>query len=272
MRLLPFAALLLLAVFTSFGEGLAQPPVAGITLSWEGGKRAVPFAELSKKIPSVVMELEDFTYRVKKKFRGFPVRAIVQSFAPRGVTYDEIIFVASDGFEAPIPSKEFTRHEAILAFQEEGRADRWETFLHGKELTDPGPYYLVWKEGRVISQDSRWPYKVVRLDFSVATLKYRGLAPSGAGADVVKGFDLFKSNCIQCHSMNLQGGTIGPELNAPKNVVEYWSPEHLRAFIKNSSSYRYRSKMPSFAHFSEADLDALVAYLSWMKDRKIQQP
>jgi mono/diheme cytochrome c family protein len=67
----------------------------------------------------------------------------------------------------------------------------------------------------------------------------------------------------------LQGGVLGPELNAPKNVTEYWQLHDLKAFIRNPESYRYQSKMPAFSHFSDADIDAVLAYLQQMKQQKL---
>ncbi len=94
---------------------------------------------------------------------------------------------------------------------------------------------------------------------------------SGASAQAQQGFALFKQHCLKCHSINLQGGALGPELNAPKNVTEYWQRHDLKAFIKNPESYRYQSKMPAFSFFSDAEIDAVLAYLQQMKQQKIRR-
>lgn len=82
-------------------------------------------------------------------------------------------------------------------------------------------------------------------------------APQNSAA--YQGFLLFKQSCISCHSNNLQGGELGSELNAPKNVTEYWTEAHLKAFIPNASGYRYKSKIPAFPQLSSQDMDRLVA-------------
>ena len=86
----------------------------------------------------------------------------------------------------------------------------------------------------------------------------------------MKGFVMFKNDCIRCHSINLQGGDVGPELNAPQNVTEYWRPEVLRDFIRDAPGFRFKSKMPSFSHLKSEQLDHLIAYLTHMKTFKIQ--
>ena len=87
-----------------------------------------------------------------------------------------------------------------------------------------------------------------------------------------KGFVTFKNHCIRCHSLNLQGGEVGPELNSPKNVTEYWEKSTLRAFIRDASSFRFKDKMPAFPNLKESDLDEILEYLAYMKDHKIAKP
>ena len=72
-------------------------------------------------------------------------------------------------------------------------------------------------------------------------------------------------------TISLQGGVLGPELNAPKNVAEYWQVNDLKNFIRNPESFRYQSKMPAFGHLSDADIEAILAYLQQMKQQKISR-
>ena len=60
------------------------------------------------------------------------------------------------------------------------------------------------------------------------------------------------------------GGRVGPELNVPKNVLEYRTEPEVRAYIKNPLSLRY-GNMPPHPDLRDEDLDALVGYLSAMK-------
>ena len=92
---------------------------------------------------------------------------------------------------------------------------------------------------------------------------------AGDGERARRGFVVFKENCIGCHSVNLVGGDLAPELNVPKNVTEYWRTADIRALVRDASSYRARSKMPPFPQLADADLDALLSYLEAMKRQKI---
>jgi mono/diheme cytochrome c family protein len=80
---------------------------------------------------------------------------------------------------------------------------------------------------------------------------------------------VFKENCIGCHSINLVGGDLAPELNVPKNVTEYWRADDIRALVRDASSFRARSKMPPFPQLGAGDIDDLLHYFAAMKSQKV---
>jgi cbb3-type cytochrome c oxidase subunit III len=92
----------------------------------------------------------------------------------------------------------------------------------------------------------------------------------GMGSDRAntRGYNLFVQHCSKCHELNDVGGTMGPELNNPCSVTEYWNLHFLGRFIERSTSIRSGSKMPPFPELSEADISAVVKYLQFMARRK----
>ena len=60
---------------------------------------------------------------------------------------------------------------------------------------------------------------------------------------------------------------MGPELNRPLSVVEYWDREALRQLMKDPSQVRANSKMPAF-HLKDDMIDEILAYLEWMAQEK----
>jgi len=60
---------------------------------------------------------------------------------------------------------------------------------------------------------------------------------------------------------------MGPELNFPKNVTEYWDNNQLKAFIKNPASFRNNVKMPTL-NLSENEIEYITNYLQYMSKHK----
>jgi mono/diheme cytochrome c family protein len=71
------------------------------------------------------------------------------------------------------------------------------------------------------------------------------------------GFQTFRVQCLPCHAINRAGGNVGPELNLPRNILEYRNPGVVRAFIKNPLAFRY-TVMPPHPNMSEDGLDGLM--------------
>ena len=62
---------------------------------------------------------------------------------------------------------------------------------------------------------------------------------------------------------------MGPEMNIPKNITEYWTDENIMAFAKNPQSFRYRSAMAPITGVSEEDFKKILAYLKYIAKHKI---
>ena len=112
-------------------------------------------------------------------------------------------------------------------------------------------------------------YQLAAIELGSYGKRYPHTAPTGLPpeAPAWAGFAIFRSECIACHAINGEGGTIGPELNVPQSIVEYRPEEQLKAYIRKPEAFRYTS-MPSHEHLTSADLDAVIAYFRAMRDRK----
>lgn len=211
------------------------------------------------------VHIEDAIYRKPKHFAGIPLLALLnQTYSDTSSInqWSSITFVAEDGYEA------VASMEALL----EGGAFLVDTDLHpnGWEVIErkgviPGPFYLVWTRPEQLPKNGYpWPWQIKSINLLDFEETYPATVPGGAANDGVnRGFQLFRSRCFSCHSMNQQGGKIGPDLNAPRSITEYRSVEFLKEFISNAGSFRY-SKMPLFTDLSEHDLEGLIQYFQFM--------
>ena len=82
------------------------------------------------------------------------------------------------------------------------------------------------------------------------------------------GYQLFRTYCLACHTVNLQGGKMGPELNVPQNIFAYRDGDQVRAFDRNPQSFRAASLMPP-QMIADDKLEAIFAYLRAMEKRKV---
>jgi cytochrome c2 len=60
---------------------------------------------------------------------------------------------------------------------------------------------------------------------------------------------------------------MGPELNYPKSVTEYWIETELVNYIVNPASFRHKVKMPTLG-ITKQQSQEIVDYLEYMSDHK----
>jgi hypothetical protein len=97
-------------------------------------------------------------------------------------------------------------------------------YPQGKALNSRPNRFMRCRQTTAGFQTLSWPYEVVAIElvnFRADVSRDLFFGHGGATQPWRKGFDLFRKECLKCHSLNLQGGDIGPELNVPQNITEY---------------------------------------------------
>jgi mono/diheme cytochrome c family protein len=264
------ALLLLLAGFApAAAETTSEPPL-------DLRRTLVPSAGFATQDVTV----NDPVYKRTMRYRGYPLAELlrrhykdIDKIAAEGA---ELVVRAADGYAPSMDLAKALKGHGVIAFRDLARPenDPWESFLQGKEKITPAPFYLVWPSVSPTDATYKWPYQLVEIEIQSFEKRFGAAVPKAAGGDdrARRGFMVFKENCMGCHSVNLVGGDLAPELNVPKNVTEYWRHNDIRALIRDASTFRARSKMPPFPELNVGQIDDLLHYLEAMKRQKICDP
>jgi mono/diheme cytochrome c family protein len=233
--------------------------------------RRLDDAQLARECGVRTIEVDDPYYETRRQYRACPLAAVLAAGfgAPvERLDGEDVLFRALDGYVKPSTLARVGEDGGFVALQELPRASGFSPM--GRRGLDPGPFYVVWtKPGQRDTHRYPWPYQLAAIELASIRTKFPhtvpdGLAPGAAGW---RGYEIFRTECVACHSVNGEGGTVGPDLNVPRSIVEYRPVDQVKAYIRNPATFRY-GNMPSHEHLSSADLDALVAYFHAMKDRK----
>lgn len=234
------------------------------------GTKEVSLSELRHSVGEREVEVNDYYLQRRVRYRTLPLVALLRAWAPQQA-YDEVLFHCADGYEARVSRTDLERgllDSFFLAYGEGG--ERFRSMIQqGKAQVSAEPFYAVSTDPKGYVTLS-WPYEVVGLEFIRVEDKYPGLLPRAVVSqkDLRAGFDLYRKECLRCHSLNLIGGKIGPELNIPRNITEYRDDAYLRAFIRNAPAFRAGSKMPPFQQLTHAELGQIIRYLRAMVGHK----
>ena len=246
--------------------------------------QAAPLESL-KKLDRAELQIKEPYSGELEVAQGWPIQQVMgHLFGPTWKEKSEWVFVCQDGYRAILPTRKLLDHRGLLATSWKGRG----TFdvlkeVGGKKQKVPvGPYYLVWENIQDVEMakegDHGWPYQVVGIE-AAEPVASRWVPDARASIRVRKGYEAFKSYCLNCHSVDAQGGKVGPELHVPVSAAKYYNPAFLPQWILNPASIRAGTPMPPYrpeADMSErkAEVQNVVAYLGWLaaeQEKNIQK-
>jgi mono/diheme cytochrome c family protein len=222
---------------------------------------------------SLSIETDPFYKAKNSRFEGYAFdKVLAQIPGLSGIERGRhsLRFVCADGYRTTFPFEAVENGHGLLATalldHKDKTGDAWAPKLRGKSEQTPAPYYLVWA-GETDLKARPWPYQLVSIEVLVDDALAAALEPPPeAGAEA--GYQLFRTYCLACHTVNLQGGKMGPELNVPKNIFEYRDGDLVRAFVRNPQSFRAASLMPP-QMISNDKIEAIFVYLRAMEKRKV---
>ncbi len=228
--------------------------------------KEITLSELKSKLETHTIELYDIEYKKPKRYLGFTVQDVLAlGFGDElnNPDFTDIAFTALDGYESVSVLPKMKEKGGYIVFADLG-SNNWEPI--GRTDANPGPFYLVWTgKDQLPENEYPWPWQIASINIMRFPDQYPLVYPEGAGegSAAYKGYEIFKGRCVRCHSMNRQGGKVGPDLNAPRSIVTYRSEYMIKEFIKHPSTYRY-TQMPDHPDLTDQDLNNLIAYFRYM--------
>jgi len=247
-----------------------SPSEKQLAIKLGNGEARLTVSVLKKQFGAQNVTVDDHYLKKSMQYRAIKLKQLIQFYADKKIDFDEIVFACADGYMAHASRSDFEKGKLdtfYLAFGEAG--DTFKTGLpQGKALVSPEPFYVIATDSTAFSVLS-WPYEVTTIEFVSLREKFPGIFAAGAPQ---AGFNVFRRECLKCHSINLSGGDVGPELNVPKNITEYRERTTLALFIENAASYRAKSKMPPMPHLSKKEIADVIDYLAFMRLHKRAAP
>ena len=268
--------------FVLLGAALSIPALAGEpTLTFQDGAESVRQLtrdEMVRLLPATEFSVENPSTRQPASYRGASLADLLTLvYGERWKNAGLVKFVTVDGYQPVVTVAAIQRHQGLMAYADAG-ADRLRPLGDGHGGTvDPGPFYLIWENlkdtGARTDPWLQWPWQLAKVELTSLEREYPQTAPlAGASPEVLRGFNGFLSHCAKCHQINGEGGQVGPELNYPVNVTEYWQAEWLPKFIVKPADIRHNSKMPPYpatAGDAQAEIRDILTYLRVMRERKL---
>ncbi len=199
---------------------------------------------------------DDPVFHRKKSYKAIALQTILDGFLPAYKNLDlkatQIVFECEDGYNPSMSLEKVLGKKSFLAIADldAPKGQEWiNPSKDGREMKI-APFYVVYTDVPAKDVTFKWPYNLVKISLSAASKELAVLFPKDDDTQV-KGFELFKVNCLTCHSLNKVGGKMGPELNYPKSITEYWQIDQIKQFVKAPTSFRNECKMPAVTHLSD---------------------
>ena len=216
------------------------------------------------------VEVDDPVYKRRQRYQGFWLRDILKKLGVANHRGSDLYlrFRCKDGYLPLMPLTRALDGQALVAVRDlhARHGQTWNVLSANGVTSTPAPSYLVWVGHPGDSDSYPWPYQMTAIEVISGSAALEGMYSSISHSD---GYGHFIKHCFKCHSINGVGGSMGPELNAPCSVMDYWNPGLLKRFIRNSRNVRAGSKMPSFEDLPDKDLDSILEYLRDLAQTKV---
>lgn len=222
---------------------------------------------------TVVTVINDPVYHKTKKYQAVNALLLLKNeidLSKVDIKNTLIVFECIDGYKPEMPLELFLKSNVFLAFKDVDapKGSNWEKIVKNRNEMNADPFYLVYTSVSADNEEYKWPYNVIKFRLESKNKNIEALQPKD-DETLMKGFALFQKHCITCHAINGIGGEMGPELNYPKSVTEYWKENELVDYIVDPASFRNKVKMPA-PGITKQESQEIVDYLKYMSKKKTE--
>jgi cytochrome c2 len=219
----------------------------------------------------IVEVKNDPVYHKTKKFNAIPLNNLLYKYSTLeniNLAETKVVFECEDGYKPEMSLAKLLASVSYLAISdaEAPKGREWEQIIKDGHEMKAEPFYIIYEGVSQKDGSYKWPYNLVKIHFAPLHENDGILIPKDKLA--MAGYEQYKNRCQTCHAINKIGGNMGPELNYPKSITEYWKKDDLIAFIQNPAAYRYGVKMPNL-NVNKDEAEAIVLYLEYMSQHKL---
>ena len=220
---------------------------------------------------TIVTVANDPVYHKQKKYNAVSASLLIKNeinLTKIDSKNTKIVFECIDGYKPEMPLELFLNSNPYLAYRDidAPKGSNWEAIIKDGNEMNAEPFYIVYTSVSEKDTQYKWPYNLVRINLEPLNKSTIELYPL-KNRKLESGYTLFKNQCLTCHAINGIGGKMGPELNYPKSVTEYWKEKELVDYIVNPASFRNKVKMPTLG-ITKQQSQKIVDYLKYMSENK----
>ena len=239
-----------------------------------GEPRYVRYEDLLRLPQETYTVTNDSNFQGTTEISGVALSTLAETF---GANTDMVVAICNDQYQAHYPADYITAHHPLLVLRINGLdRDHWPKTGKGESL---GPYLISHPEFKasfkVLSHEDepQIPYGVVRIDFRKESEVYGAIQPSGkwtTDSPVGMGYLIARQDCLRCHNMGAEGGTMAQRPWVQLAAIADKHPEKFRRIIRDPASATPGAKMPGQPGYDDATLDALTAYFKTFADEDVK--
>jgi hypothetical protein len=241
-----------------------------IKISIDGKIKTNLDLETIKKMKSQNIEFFNFVNNRAELYRGVPFQNFIEAVAHEVADQlVEIEFKSEDDYVSYVSKEASDKVNSILAY-ERADGDTFTRFSQKRKiLINLGPLYHVW-ELKSVPREERLAhssvYQIREINFITNKLDF-GISESSVDRSVYLGYQVYKRNCISCHSIGRLGGSTSFDL-VKRKTLETKGANYVMKYTLTPQSINPKSQMLPFSNFKNKNemVQGLVDFLKFMQN------